>query len=129
MRINEMNPQEKSALLTKAMGWRYGVVGDDAIGGPAWVTLRDSSEELIWRDIFTVAPLLENYPRVNLYYPANMALAKRAIEWGAANIPEFKKTLNLIGSNMWILPGGVTELLDEILSMLIEAGLVEVNDV
>ena len=109
MRINEMNDQEKSVPLAKAMGWEkkdsgfcYDIWDDDE-----WIN--------------------QDWP--NLYDPVNMALAKRAIEWGAANIPEFKKTLNLIGSNMWILPGGVTELLDEILSMLIEAGLVEVNDV
>jgi len=98
MMIEHMNDEEKSVLLAKAMG----------------LEVRD------WHTKQFIKTPEGQIIEADLYLPANMALAKRTIEWGAANIPPFKQTLKLIGYNMWVLPHGVTELLDEIAIYVIE---------
>ena len=71
----------------------------------------------------------------NLYYPANMALAWRVLNWAMTDthlgdVMAMWWDLRPSGSNMLDkTPADAQRLwLDEILSMLIEAGLVEVND-
>ena len=98
MQVDKMNPQEKSVLLAKAAG------------------------------------IIEDR---NLYYPANMALAWRVQLWAIGGNDIWQEynhfckenlTHNSMIAPFWCFPDAQRLWLDEILSMLIEAGLVEVND-
>ncbi len=101
--ISTMSDERKSVLLARAIKAEMGISGYLPVESPEFI----NSSRL-----------------VNLYHPANMALAKRVIEWGAENVPKFRhNTLNLIAYAAWTKPDGVRTLLDE---LAIEAGIVEV---
>lgn len=76
MDISELSEQQKSVMLARAMGWEYGIVGDDVGHGIA--TMRDSKGDMIWLEDFEYPAA---YPYKNLYDPANMALAWGVLNW------------------------------------------------
>lgn len=89
------NDQEKSEMLAREMG------------NPMWL--------IVPRMIMTTHDGLHIG---NLYDPANMAGAKRAIEWGAENAPGFGDTLYMVAYAAWVKGDGVRTLLDELVAEL-----------
>ena len=60
---------------------------------------------------------------INLYDPANMALAKKAIEWGATENQQFREWLQQGGAYQTLVwDDGIMKALDY---LAIEAGIVE----
>ena len=106
--IDNLTKQEKSVLLAKAMG------------KPLWIIRID------------VAMMgIEDSTISNLYHPANMALAFRTFYWFYHNTKLARLLLdrwsiyNLMGNPVEEI---VPVLLDDILSLVIEAGLVELEE-
>ena len=106
MQVEGMNDQEKSMALLDAIGEH-------------WLT----------------SPF--GMGCIDLYLPANMALAWRVHLWAIGGNDIWQEynhfckenlTHNSMIAPFWCFPDAQRLWLDEILSMLIEAGLVEVND-
>ena len=98
MQVDKMNDREKSMALLDAIGEH-------------WLT----------------SPF--GMGCIDLYLPANMALAWRVHLWALDVSDDYSIQWYLDGDlRIWEYPDAQRRWLDEILSMLIEAGLVEVND-
>lgn len=113
MNIDEMNDGEKSVMLAKAMGWHVANVPR----GVSWYNLYivdSDGTDVGLRPLGGGIKKGELPMRLNLYYPANMALAKRTIQWGVENVPGFDGTLYLIAYAAWTKDDGVRTLLDEL---------------
>lgn len=137
MDINDLADQEKSALLSKVMGW--GIEEEysediqksiaywtswisDATGTPIEFPCGDNTIEWTspafkpsWREF-----------KLNLYKPANMALAKRVFVWAYV---ELEKARMQFRHGDWafrilLKEEGARWGLDKILALAIEAGLV-----
>ena len=108
-----MNDQEKSILLAKAMEWDVGLMDE---------TIFPTGED--------ISVFIDTGDGESLYDPANMALAKRAIQWGVNDVPGFSAWLLFLNRAYLILldDDGFRQALDKLLKLAIEAGLVEVDD-
>jgi len=95
--MNEMSKQEKSVMLARLCGWQIEDIGF----GKSVIIPPDETSLLVGV--------------VNLYAPANMALAKRAIEWGIENKPGYKRIVEMNSFAAWAKPAGVKVLLDELM--------------
>ena len=117
MNIDEMNDEEKSVLLAKAMG------------NPISFAMPGNSDD-------TTA----EYPfNLNLYDAANMALAWRVLNWANEQhapdpqeeyiADEVQEYMRFFGAWLSILPPDEAQrnILDKILSLAIEAGLVKLD--
>jgi hypothetical protein len=113
--IDGLSDQEKSVILAKAMEWNL-KTHEVAIGG--YLFRPDDSER--WTN--------------NLYDPANMALAWRVLNWGISD-PGFGHEVDAwlwdegLGYDIPNLPPTDAQRfwLDKILTLAIEAGIVEVS--
>ena len=110
MRIDELSDQEKTVMLARLCGWDI-----KSDGGRTWVTCQD-----------------EAYSTTNLYQPIFMLLAWRVLNWAIENLPKFMRTIEENFLCIGVLPYfGITPenaqraWLDRILSLAIEAGMVE----
>jgi len=112
--LNNLNDQEKSAMLAKAMGWKVTAlpVGHD--------------------DLFIIVPNEYDRNIRSFYSPANMSLAWKVLNW--ATEYERKNNEELVMWWMDVLlcnypPADAQRLwLDKILELAIEDGLAEVDD-
>ena len=120
MDLTKLSDQEKSVALAKAMGWETfnsPHTGRKMIKRPEVVFIQDG----------------------NLYDPANMALAWRVLNWANEQhapdpqeeyiADEVQEYMRFFGAWLSILPPDEAQrnILDKILSLAIEAGLVEVE--
>ena len=131
-----MDDQEKSVLLVKAMKWTLSNVIKDA-SGKLFLLIQPKGDDWEWV-VDIDAPL-------NLYDPANMALAWRVLNWASELDTEiddysypyviseaadclFERELEDV--KMWCLPPADAQRLwlDKILELAIEAGIVEIAD-
>ena len=118
MDIIDLTPQEKSVLLARAMGRYVEPMYNDELERQGLGGL------LSWEEIpYKPGHTWELYPVPNLYDPANMSLAKRAIAWGWLNISSYQEWLDTPSVAVWILVNGngISFGLDK---LVIEAGLV-----
>jgi len=121
-----MNDQEKSVMLAKAMtdvGWNWSTDGIP-------IFMLDLKESRLLGGIVQ-SPLAEIEMYVfDLYDPANMSLAKRAIQWGVNDVPGFSAWLLFLNRAYLILldDDGFRQALDKLLKLAIESGLVEAQD-
>ena len=114
MQVDEMNDQEKSALLAKAMGWETRPYAD----GTDW--FRPTKEHEYIYDLYATNRRTKD--------PLHMALAWRVHIWALDVSDDYSIQWYLDGDlRIWEYPDAQRRWLDEILSMLIEAGLVEAN--
>ena len=155
MNIDEMSAQEKSVMLAKAMGWSiehhdsedsqtgkiyYISWISDSNGTPIKWSYDDGTIE--W-SIPAFKPFWKEF-RFNFYNPADMALAWRVLNWAwnqdhKANNTVFENEVHH-GCVVWswvldlILDGDLPPVdaqrtwLDKILSLAIEAGIVELPE-
>jgi hypothetical protein len=107
--ITKLTDQEKSVMLARAMGWKY-----------KGSMLYDGSGEFDkWIEPQPPIPLMEK-PKLNLYDPANMALARKVFRWAYDMDlwPGFPLKI-LVGKGGWEWG------LDRILELSVEAGVIE----
>ena len=135
--IDNLNDQEKSTLLFEAMGWQ---MCNTASTNPSksW-RVHDGQDRIVDYVWFPKDYTDDSPPVVDLYSPAHMSLAWRVLgeegirhylpnDWVWAFedylIDEFECLENLVGH-----PGAIEMCLDKILSLAIEAGLIEADKV
>jgi hypothetical protein len=84
MNIDEMSEQEKSVALARAMGWAVDSVAINPADDNTWFTciIVDSSGSNIGLKPLGASKVKRLRPmKLNLYDPANMALAWRVLRW------------------------------------------------
>lgn len=114
MKIDELSDQEKTVMLARLCGW---IIKED--GSKTWVTCQD-----------------EAYSTTNLYQPIFMLLAWRVLNWAGANFNKarpgdwrgamYGSRHSTISELVGLSPADAQRAwLDRILSLAIEAGMVE----
>jgi hypothetical protein len=118
--LDKLSDEQKSVMLTTAMGLSVSDKYQDHTG--AWFIKVQGTEPI-------------NALSLDLYSPANMALAWRVHIWALGNLPdplEYKYYQWFKGIKLkqapWTLLDAQRLWLDMILSLAIEAGIVEVQD-
>ncbi len=126
MDVSNLTDQTKSVLLAKALAWSDPVY---LTGPQLWVVYEHSGE-------------IHSSPyRFNLYAPATMALAWRVLNWAvykpSLNTPQFDENgfeveslrFGFFRYEIWgEMPDAQRRWLDKILTLAIEAGLVELEE-
>ena len=129
MNINEMTPEEKSVMLARLCGW--GVRQNKPVDYYQ-TSLVDSSGNVIINSVFMYHEISLSKIVPNLYAPKNMALAWRVLNWAFETF-EFTQDANFSLSeiagehSVFRSPPELAQRrwLDKILSLAVEAGMVE----
>ena len=124
MTMDNLTPQQKSVMLAKAMGWevwnQHGVMTFRPPEGLDPELFRENTIGI-----------------VDLYHPANMALAWRVLNWAmsphhspwvfALAVGDFELEGFLYEAELWKIPPADAQrlFLDKILELAIEAGIVD----
>lgn len=136
MNTEGMNDNEKSVMLAKLCGW-IRPAGDCYKPG-LWIIEVPSLPMWSIAHFWKTEPL--DLPDFDFYHPANMELAWRVLDWGlkvkptdpTGSIHEPSRFHNKLRAWMpmylWGNPKAQRLWLDKILSLAIEAGMVEVGE-
>ena len=121
----EARQREASVMLARLRGWRM----EETQWGDGFV-LTDGQEETIDGELYTDGQM------VNLYDPANMALAWRVLNWAFNNLPgdtgQSQNFFDFLNAReyweqefLWSMPPAAAQRawLDKILQLAIEAGM------